>query len=149
MSSTSQFGWHPNVIHLDPLPLALSLILQLLVSLLIESKACLSLVSKCRKNSKRAWNKPSLLTQTLYFLWSLFIIEQHCHPLAVSFNDSAFYPHKLCCRGYWFLWETAWYSAFRAQWWNLKWNGSRRFRSGPLLSKRTMNIDFRVIGRKG
>lgn len=40
-------------------------------------------------------------------------------------------------------------SIFSAHWCNLKWNRSRRFRSGPLLSKRTMNIDFRVIGRKG
>lgn len=71
MSSTSQSGWHPNVIHLDPLPSALSLILQLLVSLLIESKACLSLVSKCRKSSKRAWNKPSLLTQCVFLMKSI------------------------------------------------------------------------------
>lgn len=40
-------------------------------------------------------------------------------------------------------------SIFSAHWCNLKWNRSRRFKSGPLLSKRTMNIDFRVIGRKG
>lgn len=35
------------------------------------------------------------------------------------------------------------HSAFR-----VKWNGSRRFKTGPLLKKRTMNVDCRLIGRK-
>lgn len=52
---------------------ALSLILQLLVSLLVESKACLSLVSKCRKNSNNM--AQTILTHTDF----VFLIKSIQH----------------------------------------------------------------------
>lgn len=121
-------------------PSALSLILRLFVSLLVKSKAPLSLVSKCTKNSKE--HGTNILTRTYRatlpspgcfcsLLW-LF------HTQTVSVLQRALNRVMQAC-----------YPAFRAQQRNLKWNGSRRFRSGPLLSKRTMSVDFGVIGRKG